>query len=121
MVNGIGGYSGVSGASTDTDEPAFDYTMEDDDEVIQRKYFHDQPERNTDGDKWLKYEESGVGYVLIVDGDGNPQTILAEDRDGNRLYDYPIPDIDNLTFDIDLIAKSATDNLHRNYTVRTEK
>ena len=58
--------------------------------------------------------------MLIVDSENIPQAILAEDRDGNQIYDYPIPDLSNLTFDIDPIGKTASDNLHRNYILRTE-
>jgi hypothetical protein len=120
MVNGIGGYAAVSGSEDDSIEVGgLDYSDEDD-EIIQKKYFSDQQSSSSDGDKWLKYEDRGVEYVLIVDGDGTPQTILAEDRDGNQIYDYPIPDISNITFDIDLIGKTATDNISRNYIVRVE-
>lgn len=119
MVHGIGGYSGVSGAEDDSVDGALDFS-EDDDEIIQQKYFSDQQSSFSDGDKWLKYEDRGVEYVLIVDSENIPQAILAEDRDGNQIYDYPIPDLSNLTFDIDPIGKTASDNLHRNYILRTE-
>ena len=117
MVQGIGGYSGVSGAETDG---GIDFTTDDDDEIIQQKYFSDENSGSSDGDKWLKYEDRGVEYVLITDEDNVPQTIIAEDRDGNQIYDYPIPDINNLTFDIDPIGGMASDNLHRNYHLRKE-
>ncbi len=117
MVQGIGGYSGVSGAETDE---SIDFTTDEDDEIIQQKYFSDENPGSSDGDKWLKYEDRGVEYVLITDEDNVPQTIIAEDRDGNQIYDYPIPDINNLTFDIDPIGGMASDNLHRNYHLRKE-
>ena len=120
MVSGIGGYAGVSGAEDDSNESPLDSLDEENDDEIQRRYFSNQPSEETDGDKWLKYEDRGVEYVLIVDSDNVPQTIFAEDRDGNQIYDYPIPDINNLTFDIDPIGKTASDNIHRNYKLRIE-
>ena len=120
IVKGIGGYGGISGAVNGDSMTVVDELDEEDDELIQKKYFHDQREE-TDGDKWLKYEQSGVEYVLIVDEDGNPQTVFAEDRDGNQIFDYPVPDISNLTFEVDKIGRTATDNLNRNYKLRFEE
>ena len=115
LVQSVGGYSSVSGASYSDDD--VDYY---DDEDIQEKYFNNENTEETDGDKFLKYENDGVEYVLIIDDEGNPQQVLAEDVDGNIIPDYPLPsNIDELSFDIDNHAGVATDNLHRIYKIRT--
>jgi hypothetical protein len=122
LVNSMGGYSGVSGARNDNES---DYSVmvsdEMDDEEIQRRYFSDDKSTTSsdDGSKFLQYEDRGVEYVLLVDSNDKVQEVIAEDRDGNLIPDYPLPnDIDGLSFEIDHTAKMATDNLHRNYHVR---
>lgn len=123
LVNSMGGYSGVSGARNDSDA---DYSVmvsdEMDDEEIQRRYFSNDTDSDTssdDGSKFLQYEDRGVEYVLMVDREDKVQGVIAEDRDGNLIPDYPLPnDIDGLSFEIDHTSKMATDNLHRNYHVR---
>ena len=116
MLDEVGGY----GESVSTEDIHTDrFINEDSDEYIHQKYFKDRPE--TDGDKWLKYEGRGVHYILIVDGDDNPQRIIAEDAEGQLIPDYPIPDWHDMTFEIDHVANSASDNLHRPYDVRVEE
>lgn len=121
LVKNMGGYGSISGAINDDDEVPI-YNDEEDDEEIQRKYFSNRPQGSSDGDKFLEYEDRGVEWVLIVDADNNVQSVIAEDRDGIYIPDYPIPEnIHELTFDIDKIAMTATDNFHRNYKVRVEE
>ena len=124
LVNSMGGYGGVSGARNDNES---DYGVmvsdEMDDEEIQRRYFNDDNTSSTstdnDGSKFLQYEDRGVEYVLLVDSDDRVQGVIAEDRDGTLIPDYPLPsNIEGLNFEIDHTAKMATDNLHRNYHVR---
>lgn len=119
IVGGIGGYGSSTSRDNDSN-PIYIEPIEDDDEVIQRKYFSKQPSEESDGDKWLKYENSGVSYILIVDEGNNPVEVFAEDRDGNLITDFPLPDISNLVFDIDRTTRAATDNMQRNYQVRFE-
>lgn len=123
LVNSMGGYSGVSGARSDTETEYSGMASDEmDDEEIQRRYFNDDAtttSKSDDGSKFLQYEDRGVEYVLLVDSDDKVQDVIAEDRDGNLIPDYPLPnDIDGLSFDIDHTSKMATDNLHRNYNVR---
>jgi len=124
LVNSMGGYGGVSGARNDNES---DYGVmvsdEMDDEEIQRRYFSDDNtssiSTDNDGSKFLQYEDRGVEYVLLVDSDDRVQGVIAEDRDGTLIPDYPLPsNIEGLNFEIDHTAKMATDNLHRNYHVR---
>lgn len=119
MINAIGGYTSVSGAIDDDTASARmsdDYSV-DEDELIQRKYFSEDVEES-DGDKFLKYENRGVEYVLLIDENGH-KDVIAEDKDGNIVPDYPMPtDIDSLTFSISEITQTATDNYNRSYKLR---
>ena len=125
LMNSMGGYSGVSGARNNNDD---DYSImvsdEMDDEEIQKRYFSDSDSlssnsSNNDGSKFLEYEDRGVEYVLLVDDDNKVQGVIAEDKDGMMIPDYPLPNnIEDLSFEIDNVSKMASDNLHRNYHVR---
>lgn len=124
LVNSMGGYSGVSGArNEDSDDSSYNFIVSDemDDEEIQRRYFKDSGNSNSeDGSKFLEYEDRGVEYVLLVDEDNKVQGVIAEDKDGIMIPDYPMPNnIEDLSFEIDSVSKMASDNLHRNYRVRS--
>ena len=72
-------------------------------------------DEESDGAKFLKYEGAGVQMVLTEDMEGN-MTLHAEDRDGNRIDDYPLPkDFEDLTFDKNIRAGTAVDQLQRPY------
>lgn len=122
LMNSMGGYSGVSGAKNDSDD-VYSIMVSDemDDEEIQRRYFNDSGNSSSigDGSKFLEYEDRGVEYVLLVDEDNKVQGVIAEDKDGVMIPDYPLPNnIEDLSFEIDNVSKMASDNLHRNYHVR---
>lgn len=73
----------------------------------------------TDGDKFIKYENAGAHYVLIVNEGTDVKQVITEDKDGNIIPDYPLPsNIDELDFDINYQSRTATDQLHRNYLLR---
>ena len=121
LVNSMGGYAGISGAYSESDTYSSMVSDDMDDDEIQRRYFNDSSNTSssTDGSKFLEYEDRGVEYVLLVDKDDHVQGVIAEDREGIMIPDYPLPnDIDGLNFEIDHHSKMATDNLHRNYQVR---
>ena len=123
IMSGAGGYSAISGSSSSSEAVVSDvYDDSDDDEMIHRKYFHDEnnePSVESDGDKFLKYESAGVEYVLELDSANNVLGVHAEDKDGNVIDDYPMPsDISSLSFDVDHLAKRATDSLHRSYKIQ---
>ena len=130
LIGNMGGYSGVSGAIREDDESSggsfnngYDVADDEmDDEEIQRRYFRrDDSYGESDGDKFLKYEDRGVEYVLEVDSDNKVLGVHAEDRDGILIPDYPLPsNINELTFDIDPVAKRATDTMHRNYKLQID-
>lgn len=123
LINNVGGYSSVSGSSDDDDDEHYTYDVasdEMDDEEIQKRYFNNK-DLSSDGDKFLEYEDRGVEYVLVVDDDDKMQRIFAEDRDGNIIPDYPLPNnVESLSFEIDPIAKTAVDSLHRTYKLRRD-
>ena len=88
------------------------------DDEIEQTYFSDEPEETTDGDKFLEYEGKGVEYTLLVDDDNSPIEVVAKDRDGNIVPDYPMPtNVDQLQFNINMTTQSAEDELHRKYKV----
>lgn len=122
LVNNMGGYSGITGSSSDDDSSMSTYSFDNEmsDEEIQKRYFRDDNSSvSDDGAKFLEYEDRGVEYILLLDDSDKVQGVIAEDRDGVMIPDYPLPNnIDELNFDIDPISKVATDNLHRNYHIR---
>lgn len=113
----IGSYEDVSGSSEAGMDDSTDSYNED--EIIHNKYFSDEDEKpETDGDKFLKYEGLGAHYILEYDDDG-PIQIVAEDRDGNVLPDYPTPELsDDLQFTISENTGTATDSLAQKYDLR---
>ena len=116
IVNAAGGYSKVSGAIGNTISDTFQSDLSD--EEIEEKYFANEPDEVTDGDKFLEYEGQGVEYTLLVDDDNSPIEVVAKDRDGNVIPDYPMPsNVDQLQFNINMTTQSAEDELHRKYRV----
>ena len=116
IVNAAGGYSKVSCAIGNTIGEIYNTDMTDDE--IEDKYFADEKEEETDGDKFLEYEGRGVEYTLLVDDDNSPIEVVAKDRDGNVIPDYPMPsNVDQLQFNINMTTQSAEDELHRKYRV----
>ncbi len=115
MISTVGGYEGSSGAFEGS---VPEDTGEYDDEIIQKAYFSNEEE--TDGDKFLRYENLGVEYILILGPNGS-KDVIAEDKDGNIVPDYPIPqNLDEMNFDISESTMSAKDDYHRNYKLRIE-
>ena len=116
IVNAAGGYSKISGAIGSTISDSFQSDLSD--EEIEEKYFANEPDEVTDGDKFLEYEGQGVEYTLLVDDDNSPIEVVAKDRDGNVIPDYPMPsNVDQLQFNINMTTQSAEDELHRKYRV----
>ena len=116
IVNAAGGYSKVSGAIGGTISDSFQSDLSDDE--IEDKYFADEKEEETDGDKFLEYEGRGVEYTLLVDDDNSPIEVVAKDREGHVIPDYPMPsNVDQLQFNINMTTQSAEDELHRKYRV----
>lgn len=118
MLDSVGGRAASAGAMMDDD--CYYDDLEDSDEVIQERYFKD--EEVTEGDIYLKYENAGVQMVLIYDPENpNNKYIVAEDKDGNIIPEYPTPSLEDLEFEIDTSTHSATDALGRNYILRIEE
>lgn len=121
LLASVGGREASSGALVDDmDYDNFNTgSIEDSDEYIEKKYFSNRKNQPmTDGDAFLKYENVDVRLILLIDPDEN-KSILAEDSDGNVLFDYPLPsNVQDLKFKIDRNAMSAMDQLQREYIVR---
>lgn len=114
----VGSYADVSGSSEAGVKKEYGNQL-DEDELIHNKYFKDDDDvPETDGDKFLKYEDLGVELILEYDETG-PIRIVAEDRNGNELPDYPTIEItDDLSFTISENTGTATDNLSQKYKLR---
>jgi len=120
------GHSNLVGAMGGREASVSDYEYDDTDgivpfdqtdEYVQAKYFSDVEE--TDGDIFIKYEKEGVQYVLLYDTINGTKQVVAEDKNGNIVPDYPMPsDVDELEFNINDKTGLATDQLHRSYIVR---
>lgn len=119
IMETLGGYGGVSGADEagkgSDDYDAYPEISED--EEIQKKYFSDNTQEETDGDKFIKYEGMGVHYILLYDDD-DYREIIAEDKDGNLIPDYPMPNVNELDFELSISTNTATDNLAQQYELR---
>lgn len=119
LMGTLGGYAGISGSDeAGREDDDFDqYEDLNEDEEIQKRYFSDTNEPETDGDKFLKYEGMGVHYILLYD-ENDYREIIAEDKDGNIIPDYPKPDPEDLDFEMSISAGTATDNLANQYELR---
>ena len=120
ILSSVGGYESVSTSTGEVEQvsvPVSSNIYDDDDEIIQQKYFSDNTMQN-DGDKFLKYENMGVEYILLVGDEGYKQ-IIAEDKNGEIVTDYPMPsNVNELNFNISESTGTATDDYHRRYKVR---
>lgn len=115
LMSSIGGYGAVSGA-VDADD--YESNLNLTDEEIEERYFSDADDTEEEGDIVLRYEHLDPHYELLVDDAGKPMEIIAVDRDGNPLPDYPIPSMNGLSFNINSTTGEATDDFHRNYRIR---
>ena len=107
----------LSTVDRDDDEPDIRNVIDDTD--IYSDDDSQSYDSDDDGDKFLKYENAGVRMVLEEFQDSS-KVIYAEDRNGNRLHDYPIPkDVDDLKFEVNERAGTAYDQLQRKYEYRS--
>lgn len=116
IMDSVGGLTGVSGAFHDGEDPnSRNSTMghlQSDDDEMEAKYVD---EDDTEGDKYIKYENSGVKLHLQVYPDGS-QAVVAIDKDGNEVPDYPLPpNVENLKFSIHDDLGTASDHANREY------
>lgn len=74
-------------------------------------------ERSEDIDKYLKYENRNVEFIAVVDPDNESDfEIQAYADDGERIMDYPIPEVSRL--DINRSTGLASDEYHTKYKVK---
>lgn len=81
---------------------------------------YDRQKELSEGDMYLKYEGRDIKVVAEFDSGTNECIdIHAEDEEGNRIDDYPVPsDPSQLNFEINERAGIATDHLQRTYVYR---
>ena len=79
----------ISGATSESGESPISDSVEYDDDLIQAKYFPSEEE--TEGDKYIKYENRHVQLHLQIDSEGNKK-VVPIDQDGIIVDDYPIPE-----------------------------
>lgn len=112
LLSSVDGREGSSGAIM------YDEAPEDTDEygeMIYNKNFPESYDDESEGDKFIKYENRGIELVL-EERDNGDKTVYAQDAEGNVVDDYPIPkDIDSLTFEVNHRTGVATDQLQRKY------
>lgn len=115
-----GGYADISGSSEAGIDSDDDYSSSiNEDDAIQQRYFNNDEYEESDGDKFLKYEGMGVHYILLYDENSDYKEIIAEDKNGNIVPDYPLPGQPNeLSFDFSVSTGTATDNLANQYELR---
>lgn len=116
----VGGYGNVSGA-IGADE---DYIDSADDEDGVSVDFEDETTEESEieeGRKYLQYEDRGVELVLIEHSNGS-YDVIAEDRDGIEIPDYPVPKkINSLQFNVNERLGTATDDYNRKYIYRRDE
>ena len=120
LLNSVGGRERSSGSYEDDYD--YDYSSDDTDSSYHESMIDaaaSSGENVSDGDKFLKYENAGVEYVLERNKSDDSINIYAEDKDGNVVTDYPLPrDIPSLSFDINEKGGFALDQFSRRYKLR---
>lgn len=115
MVDAMGGYEAISGARTNSSNNANAY----DDEPPDLEEDSSRADDDNFDDRFLEFEELGVQLVVLIDEDEHVVDVIAEDKNGNSVYNYPMPtDYMNLNYNINRRMMTATDDYHRNYKVR---
>lgn len=116
LIDSVGGREGSSGAYTDDeDDPynALNDTFSVEEMAIDAE---DDYENANEGDLFIKYENSFDHYQLTVRQDGSYGKVLAIDKDGDVIPDYPVPeDTSDLRFKVDNESAIASDQLNRRY------
>lgn len=103
-----------SNGKVKTEIPSYERNAQDDlDELeAERNY---ESSLKSEGDLYIQYENSNVQAYAEVDENDRVIRLVARDRDGNEIPDYPLPDINEGTFTIHEDLGTVTDSFHRNY------
>lgn len=83
-------------------------------EIEAEREFH---ANETEGDKYIKYENLGVQIYAQLDAEDRVVNLVAKDKDGNIVPDYPIPDVDYSQFNIHTDLGTVTDAFHRSFLI----
>lgn len=126
ILSSVGGRDSAAGDSSEIynygDESAA-YINESPEDIAGEKMCDEYSNKYqaTEGDIYLKYEGQNINVVVEEHNDGSKE-VYAEDEDGNKVPDYPIPrDVDELTFEINERTGTAIDQLQRKYVYRSSK
>lgn len=94
--------------------PVYERNAQDDfDEMeAEREY---EASQQSEGDLYIQYENMNVQTYAEVDDEDRVVRLVAKDRDGNEVPDYPLPGLDEGTFTIHEDLGTVTDSFHRNY------
>lgn len=121
LLSSVGGRAGSSGSYEEDYSDYDEYeaaTSSAVDNVREAVVDASDNDDGSDGAKFLKYENLGVEYVLEEDDEGHTN-VYAEDKNGNRVDDYPLPtDISTLSFERNERGGYATDQFSRRYKLR---
>ena len=119
--------SSVGGRESAAGDPIYEYGSDSaaysaEDEIGERMCDeYADTYQDSEGDIYLKYEGKNINVVVEEHCDGTKE-IYAEDENGERVSDYPVPkDVDELSFDINERTGTAIDQLQRKYIYRTTK
>lgn len=77
-----------------------------------------KPYRSSDGDKLIAYEHLSPKLVIEKDMNSSDWNMIAVDKYGMLISDYPIPDTSKLKLTFSGETDTATDNYGRTYGVR---
>lgn len=103
-----------------TEIPIYERNAQDDlDELeAEREY---EATAHSEGDLYIQYENMNVQSYAEVDENDRVVRLIAKDREGNEIPDYPMPDIKDGTFTIHEDLGTVTDSFHRNYILEKIK
>ena len=94
--------------------PSYERNAQDDIDELEAEREYSAMEKS-EGDLYIQYENMNVQTYAEVDENDQVVRLVAKDRDGNEIPDYPMPGINEGTFTIHEDLGTVTDSFHRNY------
>ena len=94
--------------------PLYERNAQDDLDELEAERAYEASSRS-EGDLYIQYENMNVQTYAEVDDEDRVVRLVAKDRDGNEVPDYPMPDLNEGTFTIHEDLGTVTDSFHRNY------
>ena len=94
--------------------PSYERNAQDDIDELEAEREYSAMEKS-EGDLYIQYENMNVQTYAEVDENDQVVRLVAKDRDGNEIPDYPMPGINEGTFTVHEDLGTVTDSFHRNY------